>query len=153
MAASFSLTGSLRLDPRWTDDLNTTTVLDSARANLSFALADGDGADEADGYFKDVVTVAAAGTHTYDLTDLTRNVFGGSAGLDLAAVKVILIRNRSETAAVTVALGTSVTGSLDPLGVLYATSMETGWAEATLTITNAGASAADVEVYLAGVQT
>lgn len=152
MAASFSLTGTLRVDPRWTDDLNTTTVLDSARASLTFALADGDGAGEADAYFKDVVTVAASASESLDLTDLTRNLFGGSGALDLAAVKVLLVRNRSETASVTVALGTSVTGSLDPLGVLYATSTDGGWAETTLTITNTGAAAADVELYLAGVK-
>jgi hypothetical protein len=152
VAASFSLTGSLRIDPRWTDDLNTTTVIDTARANLAFALADGDGDGEADAYFRDVLTVAGGDSEILDLTNLPLNLFGGSGALDLAAVKVLLVRHREGTVPVEVELGTSLTATLDPGGVLYATSTATGWAETGLTFTNSGASAVDVEVYIAGVK-
>jgi hypothetical protein len=152
VAASFSLTGSLRIDPRWTDDLNTTTVIDTARALLAFTLVNGDGDGEADAYFRDVITVAGGESEILDLTDLPLNLFGGSGALDLAAVKVLLVRHREGTDPIGVDLGSSVTATLDPGGVVYATSTATGWAEATLAFTNSGTSAVDVEVYIAGVK-
>jgi len=152
MTAEFRLTGSLTVDPSWSDDLNASRVIDSARASLRFTLDDGDGPGEADGYYKNLVTIADGDTVTIDVEDLPRNVFGGTASLDLAAVKVILIRNLSPDVAVSAALGTSVTAALDPGGVLYATSTDSGWAETTLTLINGGGDDADVEIILAGVQ-
>jgi hypothetical protein len=153
MTAEFRLTGSLTVDPQWSDDLNASRVIDSARATLQFTLADGDGPGEADGYYKNRITVEDGDAVVLDIDDLPRNVFGGVGSLDLAAVKVLLVRNLSPDVAITAELGTSVTATLDPGGVLYATSTESGWAEATLTLTNGGGDDADVEVILAGVQT
>ena len=100
MTAEFRLTGSLTVDPTWSDNLNASRVIDSARASLRFTLDDGDGPGEADGYYKNLVTIADGDTLTIDVEDLPRNVFGGTASLDLAAVKVILIRNLSPDVAV-----------------------------------------------------
>lgn len=153
MATTFSLSGSLRVVPRLTDTLNLTDVVDTATVNLSFALADGDGANEADTYWRDVVTVAGGDTETVDLTDLDLNVFGGTGTLDMAAQKVVIVRNRSETVAVSVAMGTSLTATLGPGGLVYATKTDAaGWAETSLTLANAGGTAADIEIYLVGVK-
>ena len=152
MAASFTLTGSLRIQPRWVDSLNTTDVTDSATAAYTFAFEDGTAANQANGYFKDVVTVAAGTTTTITMATLPLKAFGGTGTLNLAAQKLILVRNRSTTIPVSVALGSLVTAALGPEGVLYVTRPATGWAGSTLTIANAGASAADVEVYIAGVK-
>jgi len=151
VATEFSLTGQVRLDPRWVDDLNTTVVTDSVRLISPLTFVNGDDDGQADGYWKDIVTIPGEDSESLDLTDLPLNVFGGSGSLDLAAVKVLLIRNTSE-GTVEVALGTSVTGEIEAGGVLLATSPADGWAEATLTLTNPDTDAADVEVYLIGVQ-
>jgi hypothetical protein len=66
--------------------------------------------------------------------------------------KLLLIRNRSTTIGLTVALGTSVTAALNAGGVVLASSTAAGWSETSLTLTNAGASAVSVEVYLVGVK-
>lgn len=164
MAASFSLAGTLRVVPSWTDDLNTTTVVDSATALLTFTLTDGTGNGNADGYYKDVVTIAAGATANIDLRALPLNVMGGTGTLSLAKVKAILVRNRSTTA--TLSAGVSVanrwTGlSADSLaigteGVVYATNLNAGWTTTTtnkvLAITNNGAAAADIEIYIVGVK-
>jgi hypothetical protein len=164
VAASFTLTGTLRLVPRWADDLNTTTVTDTATTNLAFALADGDGDDEADGYYKDVITVAASATASVDLRSLPLNIMGGSGTLSLAKIKALLIVNRSTTASLTVNGSTSnrwtalSAGALTvgPEGVLYVTHLNAGYAttasDKVIAITNNGASAADVEVYVIGVK-
>ena len=164
MAASFTLTGTLRLVPRWADDLNTTTVTDTATTNLAFALADGDGDDEADGYYKDVITVAASATASVDLRSLPLNIMGGSGTLSLAKVKALLIVNRSTTASLTVNGTTSNRWTalsagamtLGPEGVMYVTHVNAGYAttasDKVIAITNNGAAAADVEVYVIGVK-
>jgi hypothetical protein len=151
VATEFSLTGQVRLDPRWVDDLNTTVVTDSVRLISPLTFVNGDGAGEADGYWKEVVTVPGEGSEALDLTDLRLDVFGGVGALDLAAVKVLAVRNTSESV-IEVALGASVTGEIEPGGLLVASSPVAGWAESTLTLTNPDQDAADVEVYLIGVQ-
>jgi len=165
VAASFSLTGSLRVAPSWVDDLNTTALTDSATASISFALANGTGSGQANGYYKDVVTVAASGTANIDLRALPLVFMGGSGTLSLASVKALLVVNRSSTA--TLSVGVSVanrwTGlsagliTVGPSGVFYTTQLTTGLAttasDKVLAITNNGASAADVEVYIVGVKT
>lgn len=152
MAASFSLTGSLRVVPRLVDSLNTTDVTDTATASYTFAIEDGTGAGQANGFFKDVITVAAGQTQTLALSALTLKAFGGTGTLNLASQKLLLVRNRSTATAVSVALGTAVTASVGPEGTLYVTQPGTGWAASTLTLANAGGSAADVELYLVGVK-
>lgn len=153
MATLFSLSGSLRLTPRIVDTLNLTDVTDTASINWAVTMADGAGADQANRYWKDVVTTAAGQSTTLDLTDLELNVFTGTGSLALASQKVVVARNLSATTAVTVSMGTSLTAVLAPGGVVYATNPSAaGWAESTLTITNGGAAAVDVEIHLVGVK-
>ena len=164
MAAEFSLTGTLRLVPRWVDDLNTTTVTDTATALLTFTLANGTGNDQADGYTKDVITIAAAGTATIDLRALTLNLFGGTGTVALAKVKTLLIKNRSTTASLSAFGSTSnrwtalAAGAvtIGPDGTFYVTHPKGGYAttasDKVIAITNNGASAADVELYIVGVK-
>lgn len=165
MAASFALAGTLRVVPTWTDDLNTTTVVDSATASLTFTFTDGTGNGNANGYYKDVVTIAAAATASVDLRALPLNVFGGTATLSLAKVKLLLIRNRSATASLSVngsisnrwtALSAGAM-TLGPEGVLYVTHANAGYStsasDKVLAIANNGAAAADVEIYIVGVKT
>jgi len=165
VAASFSLTGSLRVAPSWVDELNTTALTDSVTVLKSFTLANGTGNAQANGFYKDVLTIAAAGTVNVDLRALPLVFMGGSGTLSLASVKVLLIVNRSSTASLSV--GVSVanrwTGlaagliTVGPAGVLYTTQLTTGLATTAsnkvLAITNNGASAADIEVYIVGVKT
>lgn len=153
MATEFSLTGSLRLAPKVVDTLNLTDVTDTATVSYSVTMADGSGADQANRYWRDVITTAAGQTVTIDLTDLELNVFAGTGTLNLAKQKVVAIRNLSTTTAVTVAMGTSLTAVLAPGGVVYAVNPSAaGWTAASLTLTNGGGSAVDVEIHLVGVK-
>lgn len=136
----------------WVEPLDASTVTDATTALISFPLEHGTGAGQADAYWRDLISVGAAATVTIDLTALTLNVFGTAGTLDLDAQKLLLVRNRSTTLGLAVALGTSVTADLDPGGLVMATSTATGWSETELTLTNAGASAVSVEVYLVGVK-
>jgi hypothetical protein len=152
MATTFSLTGSLRLTPRIVDTLSLTDVTDTAAINYGITMADGAAADQANRYWKDVVTVAASTTETVDLEALDLNVFGGTGTLDMASQKVVVVRNLSATA-ISVALGTSLTATLAAGGVVYGTNPSAaGWAETSLTLTNAGGAAVDVEIHLVGVK-
>lgn len=163
MAASFSLTGTLRVVPRWVDELNTVDVIDTTTVADTFALANGTAAGEANGYFRDVITIAAGGTASVDLRNLTLRAFGGTGTLSLASVKAIVVRNRSTTATLSVGVSTSNRWSglaagavaLAPSGCLYSTA-PAGWpttaTNKVLAITNTGAAAADVELVLAGVK-
>lgn len=151
MATTFSMSGTLRVVPRLTDTLNVTDVIDTATVNLAFALADGTGANQANTYWKDVVTVAGSGSQTITLSALPLNVFGGTGTLNLAATKVLIARNRSTASTVALAMNAHVTATLGPEGTVYATKADAaGWAATTITLTNAGATAADIELYLVG---
>lgn len=151
MATTFTLSGTLRVVPRLADTLNLTDVIDTATVNLAFALTDGTGANQANTYWRDVVTVAGSGSQTITLSALPLNVFGGTGTLDLAATKILIARNRSTTATVSLAMNAHVTATLGPEGTVYATKTDaTGWAATSITLTNAGATAADVELYLVG---
>lgn len=152
MAATFSLAGSLRVSPTWVEPLDASTVTDAVTALVTFSLDNGTGNGEADAYWRDLITVAATTTTTVNLAALTMNVFGTAGTLDLDRQKLILVRNRSTTTGVTVALGTSVTATLNAGGVVLATSTAAGWSETSLTLTNAGAASVAVEVYIAGVK-
>jgi hypothetical protein len=157
VAASFSLTGSLRLDPRWTDDLNTTTVTDSARVNITFALANGDDDGEADAYWKDVRTVAASTTDTIDLSELPLSLFGGSEPLDMATVRMIYVRNLSTTIELTYAIAGGSDAGIPPGGSFMWFAPEATadvWLAGSqlIEIANDGASAANYEIILIGVK-
>jgi hypothetical protein len=158
VAASFSLTGTLRLDPRWVDDLNTTLVTDATRVNLTLSLTNGDGDGEADAYWRDVRTVAAApASDLFDITALPLSVFGGTGTLNIATLRAIYIRNLSETQE----LSYSIQGifvPLPPLGVFFAMLPEGSGASQWLAdttdieIQNSTATAADYEIILIGVK-
>jgi hypothetical protein len=164
VAASFSLAGLLRVVPSWVDELSTTALTDSVTALIPFTLTDGTAAGQANGYYKDVITIAAGGTATVDLRALPLVFMGGTGTLSLASVKVLLIRNRSTTASLSA--GVSVTHrwtalsadsiAIGPEGVLYTTHLAAGLATTTtnkvLAITNNGAAAADLELYIVGVK-
>ena len=157
MAASFSLTGSLRLDPRWTDDLNTTTVTDSARVNITFALANGDDDGEADVYWKDVRTVAGAGRDTFGFDSLPLNAFGGSGSANLAEIRVIFIRNLSETKTLQYEFDESSTViRIAPSGsFLWFSDTDTPaptFSDSEIRLFNPGAGSANYEIILIGVK-
>lgn len=164
MAAEFSLTGALRIVPKWVDDLNTATVTDTATANLTFSLTDGAGNDQANGYHKDVITIAASATATVDLRSLSLKLFGGTGTLSLAKVKALVIKNRSAAASLD-AFGTTSNRwtalsvgavTIGPDGAFYASHPKGGYAttasDKVIAITNNGAGAADVEIYIVGVK-
>jgi hypothetical protein len=165
MPQTFSLTSALRVVPSWSDDLTTTTVTDSVTALLALSLANGTGNDQANGFWKDVFSVAASATATIDLRALPLVVFGGTGNLSLASVKMLLIENRSATASLAIATSTanrwtnfaSDSTAIPPAGVLYATAPKGGWATTTtnkvLSVTNNGASSASVAIYIVGVKT
>jgi len=157
VAASFSLTGTLRLDPRLVDDLNTTLVTDATRVNLTLALTNGDGDGEADAYWRDVRTVAASATDTIDLSALPLSVFGGSGTLDMAQVRAIYVKNLSATVSIFYSLG-GVLAEIPPLGIVFLMLPEdlsnNDWLAGaqTIEIENFGNSAADYEILLIGVK-
>jgi hypothetical protein len=152
MASTFSLSGSLRVSPIWVEPLDASTVTDATSALISFAFENGTGSGQANAYWRDLVSVSATSTTTINLTALPMNVFGTAGTLDMDRQKLLLIRNRSTTIGLTVALGTSVTAALNAGGVVLASSTVAGWSETSLTLTNAGASAVSVEVYIVGVK-
>jgi hypothetical protein len=157
VAASFSLTGTLRLDPRWVDDLNTTLVTDATRVNLTLALTNGDGDGEADAYWRDVRTVADGDTDTIDLSALPLSVFGGTGTLDMATVKLIYVRNLSADSSLAYRVAGDTPPRIPPGGV-FLFKADSGpdelWmADAqTIEIQNTGNSAADYEILLIGVK-
>lgn len=151
MATTFSLAGTLRVVPRLVDTLNLTDITDTATVNLAFSLADGTAANQANAYWRDVITVAGSGSQTVTLSSLPLNVFGGTGTLNLAATKVVIAVNRSTSSTVDLAMNAHLTATLGPAGVVYATKTDaTGWAATTVTLTNQSATAADIELYLVG---
>jgi len=157
VAASFSLTGTLRLDPRWVDDLNTTLVTDATRVNLTLSLTNGDGDGEADCYWRDVRTVAGSGQDAIDLSALPLSVFGGSGTLDMAQVRAIYVKNLSATMSIFYSTGGNLT-EIPPLGIVFLMLPEdlsiNDWLAGAqgIEINNFGASAADYEILLIGVK-
>lgn len=152
MASTFSMAGSLRISPIWVEPLDASTVTDATTALVPFGFENGTGSGQANAYWRDLVSVPATTTTTINLTALPMNVFGTAGTLDMDRQKLLLVRNRSTTIGLTVALGTSVTAALNAGGVVLASSTAAGWSETSLTLTNAGASAVSVEVYIVGVK-
>lgn len=152
MASNFSLVGSLRVSPTWVEPLDASTVTDSVTALVSFALSNGTGAGQANAYWRDLISVGAGITTTINLTSLPMNVFGTAGTLNLGTPKLLLVRNRSASIAVQVALGQAAQGDVGPGGVLLATNTAAGWGDTSLVILNPGAAAVSVEVYIAGVR-
>ena len=159
MAASFSLSGTLRIVPQWTDDLNTTTVVDSATVLVPLTFANGTGADQANAFWKDKRTVAAAAQDFFQYSNLPLNVFGGTGTLNIATLKVVYVRNLSTTVPLNFERDESLPITIAPGGVLFwsasvSTSQPMCFSPigSELVIANGGASAADYEIVLVGVK-
>lgn len=165
MSTSFSLSSTVALAPQWTDTdaANYVQVTDVTSASFATALTNGTAAGQADAYWRDLVTIAAGGTYSADLKALPRQLMGGTATDDFAKVKVLCLKNRSTTATLTVGdtiadRWTALSGggvNVGPEGVLYVSWPGTGYAtsasDKALAITNGGAAAADIELYIVGV--
>jgi hypothetical protein len=136
MTATFSLSSSLRFLPKWVDSLAATSVTDTVTASLSLALTDGTAAEQANGYWRDVVSVAAGATVSVDLRALPMKAFAGTGTLTISSVKALLIVNRSALGSLTVGgtisnrwAGFAAGGLSMPAGaVVYATNSASGWA-------------------------
>lgn len=158
MAASFSLTGTIRLTPTWTEPLDLVDVVDRTAIVETITLADGDGTGEADCYWKDVRTVAASATDTIDLSALPLDVYGGTATLDMATVRLIYVKNKSATIELSISLGAGITGlNVAPGGVVVssnpaAVQLPLLYDSTTFEIGNTGASAVDYEIVIVGVK-
>lgn len=159
MAASFSLTGQIRLDPRWVDDLNTTVVTDSVRVALTLVLTNGTGTAQANAYWRDVRTVAASATDTISMaTGLDLDVYGGTGTVELDPDKtrLIYVRNLSDSVTLGLVLDDEEQLLLPPAGVLLLSRpADASFAVANggdFSIVNAAAEAADYEVIIVGVQ-
>ena len=155
MAASFSMTGSVRVVPTWTEPLDLVDVVDKSTLVETLTLANGTAANQANCYWKHVRTVAASTTDTVDLTALPLDVYGGTATIGLANVRLIYVKNRSTTVALSYAVGAEAV-ALRPGGVFlwYAPSNATAatYSATEVRVTNAGASAVDYELVLVGVK-
>lgn len=159
MAAEFSLTGQIRLDPRWVDDLNTTVVTDSVRVALTLVLTNGTGTAQANAYWRDVRTVAASATDTISMTTgLDLDVYGGSGTVELDPdkLRLLYVRNLSDTVTLDLVLEDVEQLRLPPAGVLLlsrpADASFAGPNGGDVSIVNAAATAADYEVIIVGVQ-
>lgn len=163
MATSFSLAGTLRIVPQWTDDLNTTTVVDSATVLVPLTLTNGEGEGEANAFWKDVRTVAAGGSDVVNPATLSLNVFGGTGSLsiDPTKLRMLYVRNRSETQELLLVLSDDDETPLPPLASILLfwpknTSAGVGGFASPnggdLNVSNPGASAANYEIVLVGVK-
>lgn len=135
MATEFSLTGSIRFVPKLLDTLAATAVTDTATASIALGLTDGTGDDAANGYWRDVVTIAAGASATLDLKALPLIAFGGTGSLNLATAKALLIVNQSRSRGVTInASGSNLwtgflagSAAIGPLSMLLASAPKDGW--------------------------
>lgn len=159
--ATFSLTGSLRLSPTWSDSLGASTLADATTFLASFALENGTSAGEADCYWRDVRTLAASTFEFLNLSSLPLNVLGGSGTLDIASLKLIYVRNLSASVTLQYEFeGASSIPELPPGGVFLwssATAASTGnaWTyggENGIQVRNNGGASANYEILLIGVR-
>ena len=163
MATTFTLSGTLKVTPRWVDSRSATDITDTAIATNTIALDDGAADGQANAYWKDQLPLAAGASVTIDLRSLSHKAFGGTGTLAFAAVKLLMICNNG--------IGNVVVGGTPAnrwnswatgnvtIGagcVVFATNTGSGWATTTtgktLQITNSGADAMTVDVYIAGVK-
>lgn len=164
MAASFSMTGTVRLTPTWTEPLDLVDVVDSTPIVQAVSLANGTGSGQANCYWRDTRTVAASGTDTLDLTSLPLNVYGGTSTLNLSSLKLVYVRNKSATSNLLYYLNSQDSSFVITAGGLFLWTSPVvapvGDPPANLitisgieiVIDNLGTSAADYEIVLAGVK-
>jgi len=161
--SAFNVTGRVTMNPTWSEDLDLTAIVDKTTVALSTALTDGTGNDQADAYWRDTITIAASATTSLDLRALSRQLMGGTATDTFSKVKILAIYNKAMAG--TISVGASVANrwtalaggsvTVGPQGVLYVTypgaGYSTGASDKVLAITNSGASAADLDIYIVGV--
>lgn len=161
--STFTCTGRVTMSPNWSEDLDLTAIVDRTSVSLSTALTNGTGNDQADAYWRDTITIAASATTSLDLRALSRQLMGGTATDVFAKVKMLAISNQSTTATLSVGVSvadrwTALAGgsiALGPAGVFYVAYPGVGYAtsagDSMLAITNNGAAAADIDIYIVGV--
>lgn len=161
--STFSCTGRVTMSPNWSEDLELTAIVDRTTVSVSTPLADGTGNDQADAYWRDTITIAASATESLDLRALSRQLMGGTATDTFAKVKLLAIHNKA--AAGTISAGVSVSDrwtalaggaiTVGPQGVFYVAypgaGYSTGASDKVVAITNNGAAAADIDIYIVGV--
>jgi len=161
--STFNVTGRVTMTPTWSEDLDLTAIVDRTNVSLSTAFTDGTGNDQADAYWRDTITIAAAATTNLDLRALSRQLMGGTATDIFSKVKILAIYNKAMAG--TLSIGVSVTNrwtalaagtiTVGPQGVFYVTypgaGYSTGASDKVLAITNNGAAAADLDIYIVGV--
>lgn len=154
MSTSLTITSQLRLSASWVDDLTAATVTDSAGVTLPLSFANGTGAGQVNGYWRDVRTVAGSATDTIDTTALPLSVFGTAGTINLATVKLIYVRNRSATATLTYDIDGANHG-IPPGGVFLwsaGTAPTNKWFTGDNIVIEGGSASATYEIILAGVK-
>lgn len=164
MPSTFSLSGLLRLVPRWVDGLTATAVTDTATVVQTIAIANGAGAGQANAYWRDVLAIPAGGFAAVDLLSLPMIAFGGTGAIGLSAVKMLMVVNRSPAAPISFGAaaanrwsGYSAGAIAMPAGAtLFAMDAAFGYpvsaSSRNIVLQNQSATAsAVVEFYLAGV--
>lgn len=153
MAATFSLSGNLRLVPRWEDDIGPADLSDTTTFLQTIAISDGTGSGQANAYWRDVLNLNASEEWQYDGDTLPLTVMGASGNLSIATPRLLYVRNRSATSTVRWATDN---GPLDiPAGgtfLWYAPAAVSATPFLVASITNIGAAAATVEVMVVGVK-
>lgn len=163
MPAAFTLSGTLKIVPKWIDSRGATDITDTVAATHTVALTDGTAVGSANAYWKDGIQVAFGSPVTIDVRALVHKAFGGTGTLSIATVRLAWIVNASSTETVTVGVSQAngwanwLAGDcvLPPQGVLYATS-PVGWQTSSssrlIKFTNVTAGTATVNVVLVGVK-
>jgi len=153
MATTFSLTGTLRLVPRWEDDVSPANLVDATTFLQTFSIAQGTATGRANAYWRDVRAVAAGDTDEIELDTLPLAVMGGTGNLNLATVRMVYLRNRG-----TVTLSPSIGGGqfdVPPGGSFFwhaPATVSAGPIGASLEVQNSAASAGSYEILLVGVK-
>jgi len=154
MTTVFNLTGNVRLVPTWEDTIGPATLSDATTFLQTFAIANGTGNGQANAYWRDVITLAAAGEWEYDGTDLPLRVMAATGSLSFAVPRMLYVRNRSTSQTLRWA-STEMTVDLAPGGTLFwnAPSSVTKTPFASASVTNIGSASATFEVMVVGVST
>ena len=154
MSTSLSVSSQLRIVASWVDDLTAATVTDSATVQRPVTLANGTGAGQVNGYWRDVRTVAGSATDTIDTTSLPLSVFGTAGTLNLASVKFIYVRNLSTTVTLTYDINGANHG-IPPGGMFVwtaGTAPTNKWFHGSSVVVEGGSASAQYEIILAGVK-
>lgn len=166
MADTFSLTGSLRLNPIWVEESRFGDTTRQADYVQTFSFADGNGTNQSTAFYAANVSLSSLGNTTLDLRSLSVSEFAGSNNVSLSSVRMLLVRNNNANHTLTLAPGSSdgwtnwqggANQTVPAQGVLFATSpaggINTTASNKTLLMTNGGNETMNVDVILVGVQT